>query len=99
VGWQPHPSLQAPSFCWRWALQVPSPHYRACHLRSLLLSPERLSPPRSLVCSGGTPNLQRLPVSILSAGLQGFSHFPPTLPGHVPLSPYLLSIPGPSIPP
>ena len=53
------PSL---SFYWMWILQVPTPHLqvptphcRAFHLRYLHLSPESLSPPRSLVHSGGTP--------------------------------------------
>jgi hypothetical protein len=31
---QPHTSLDALFFCWRWSLQVPSPHRRAFHLRS-----------------------------------------------------------------
>ena len=42
VGWQPHPSFDALSFSWRWALQVPSPQWRAFHLRSLPFSPEIL---------------------------------------------------------
>jgi hypothetical protein len=33
VGWQPHPSLDALSFYWRWVLQVSSPYCRAFHLR------------------------------------------------------------------
>ena len=44
------------------------------HLRSHSLSPESLSPPRSLVHYGDY--LPRLPVAILSAGPQGFSPFP-----------------------
>jgi hypothetical protein len=52
VGWQPHPSLGALSFFWRWALQVLSSQFRAFHLRSLPLSPESLSPPMSLIHSG-----------------------------------------------
>ena len=47
------------SFCWRWALQVPTPHCRTFHLRSLPLSPEYLSPPGSLVHSRRSPH--RLP--------------------------------------
>ena len=57
VGWQPHPSFDALSFCWRWALQVPSLQCRAFHLRSLPLSPESLSPPMSLVHSRESPQL------------------------------------------
>jgi hypothetical protein len=57
VWWQPHPSLDVLSFCWRWALEVHSAHCRAFHLRSLPLSPESLSPPRSLVHSGESPHL------------------------------------------
>jgi hypothetical protein len=72
VGWQPHPSLDALFFYWRWTPQVPSPHCWSFHLRSLFLSLEHLSPPRSLVLSRGTfhPStsyLLRLPISILSA--------------------------------
>jgi hypothetical protein len=55
VGWQPHPSLDALSFYWRWALQVPFSHCRAFHLRFLPLSPESLPPPRSLVHSRRSP--------------------------------------------
>jgi hypothetical protein len=68
------PSL---TFCWRWVLQVPFPQYRAFHLSSLPLSPESLSPPRSLVRYGGSPNF--LPSefacfhsSCWSSGLQSF---------------------------
>ena len=52
-GWQPHPSLDVLSFCWRWALQVPSPHCRAFHLSS-----ESLSPPKSLVHCRGSSHLR-----------------------------------------
>jgi hypothetical protein len=54
-----------------------TPYSCTFHLRSLLLSPESLSTPRSLVHSGGTPNsyLPMLPVSILPAGPQVFSSF------------------------
>jgi hypothetical protein len=48
------PSLDALSFCWRWVLQVPSLQCRAFHLRFLSLSSESLSPPRSLLHSGGS---------------------------------------------
>jgi hypothetical protein len=48
-----HPSLDALTFCWMWALKILFPHYKASGLRSLLLIPESLSPPRSLVHSEG----------------------------------------------
>ena len=69
------PLLDVLSLHWRWTLQVPSPHCRAFHPRSLPLSPERVSPPGSLVHSRGSPYLQlpRLPVLILSAGPQSCS--------------------------
>jgi hypothetical protein len=51
VEWQTPPSFDTLSSCWRWALKVPSPYCLAFHLRSLPLSPESLSPPRSLVQS------------------------------------------------
>jgi len=35
----PIPPFHALSFCWRWALQVPSPHCRAFHLRKRITSP------------------------------------------------------------
>ena len=38
------PLLDVLSLHWRWTLQVPSPHCRAFHPRSLPLSPESLSP-------------------------------------------------------
>ena len=57
VGWQPHLSFSALSFCWRLALQVPSLHCREFHLRSLPLSFESLLPPRSLVHSRGSLHL------------------------------------------
>jgi hypothetical protein len=34
VGWLPHSSLDALSFCWRWALQVTSPHCKVLPLES-----------------------------------------------------------------
>ena len=48
------PPLDVLSLHWRWALQVPPPHCRALHPRSLPLSPESLSPPRSPVHSRGS---------------------------------------------
>jgi hypothetical protein len=42
---------------WRWTLLIPTLHCWAFHLRSLPLSPESLSPPRSLVHSRGLPIL------------------------------------------
>jgi hypothetical protein len=42
---------------WRWFLQVPSPHCKAIHPRSFLLSPKSLSPPRSLLHLERLPNL------------------------------------------
>ena len=67
-------SLDDLSSCWRWALKVPSPYCQAFHLRSLPLSLWSLSPPRSLVHSGGSPQPpSSLPVYILSAGPQGFN--------------------------
>jgi hypothetical protein len=55
VGWQPHPSLDVLSSCWRWALKVPFPYCLAFHLRSLPLNPESLSALRSLMYFGGSP--------------------------------------------
>jgi hypothetical protein len=69
--------LSFASWC-RLALYVSSPYCWAFHLRSLPLSPESLSPPRSLVHSQGSPPTSyflRLPAYILSAGPQGFSPF------------------------
>jgi hypothetical protein len=53
-------------------------HCRAFHLQFLPLSSESLSPPRSLVHSGRFSYLLKLPVSILSAGPQGFNPLTPT---------------------
>jgi hypothetical protein len=63
------------SFYWRWTLQVPSPHCKAFHLRSLSLSPESLLLPGLLNILEGLPTsyLLRMPVLILSAGPQSFS--------------------------
>ena len=57
VGWQSHSSLDVLSPCWRYTLYVPSSYCLAFHLRSLPLHPESVSPPRTLVHSGGYPNL------------------------------------------
>jgi hypothetical protein len=75
VGWQPHPSLDVLSPCWRWALEIPSSYY---HLRSLSLSPRSISTPRSLVHSGGLPHLKFPEVACLYSScwpseLQSFS--------------------------
>ena len=55
--WQTHPS----TWCLVFLLEVgstgPSLHCRTFYLRSLPLSPESLSPPRSLVHSRGFPHL------------------------------------------
>lgn len=85
VEWQLHPSLDALSFCWRWALQVPSIHCRTFHLRSFPLGPLQ------------TAYLLRLPMSILSAGPQDVSSSPP--PNTRSGSPLALSLPCPSLPP
>ena len=73
VGWQPHTS----TFYWRWTVQ--GSHCLAFHLRSLPLSPESFSPPRSLVLSRVPPPL-RLHISLHSDGPQGFS--PDSTPPH-----------------
>jgi hypothetical protein len=94
VGWQPIPHLKALTFCWRWTLPVSSLHCRASHLRSLLLISKSLSPPRSLVHSGGSPPtsyLSKLPVSFFSAGPFDFSPFPHSTPP----PPHPLSLLGP----
>jgi hypothetical protein len=59
VGWQPHSSLDALYFCWRWTLQVLSPHCRAFHLRSFeSLWVQRVSYLQELwYILEGTPNL------------------------------------------
>jgi hypothetical protein len=51
----PIPPLGVLSSCWRWTLQVSSPHCRVYHLKSLPSGPENLSPPRSLIHSSGSP--------------------------------------------
>ena len=73
------------------------------HQRSLPMSLGSLSPPRSLVHSGGIPPTSyflRLLVYILSTGLQGFSPFPSPntrsgpLSSPLPAFPTPLSLPG-----
>jgi len=92
-------SLDALSFCWRWAQQFPSPHCRVFHQGSPSLIPKRLSLPTSLIHSGGFSELPRSPVSILSADPQGFNLFPSSnarscSPLLLPLSPFpALSLP------
>ena len=77
MGWKPHPSLDFQSLPWRWALHVPSSHYRVFHLRPLPLSPGSLSPPWSLVHSGGSPHCDFhvcvCPVFLLALRFQSFS--------------------------
>ena len=100
VEWQHLPSLDALSFFWRWALQVP--HCGAFHLKSLLLSPKSFSPPRSLLFWSVPlcPTYQACLFPFF-AGPQVFSPVPPTqylimFPSS-PLCP--LSHPGPPFPP
>jgi hypothetical protein len=102
--WQPHPSLDALSSCWRWAL-LPT-----VGLSSKILPFDSWESFTSQV-SGAfwrvptTSYFLRLPISILSAGPQGFSPFtspnnrlsPLSLP--LPDHPRALSLPGPSLPP
>ena len=59
VGWQHPPSLYVLSFYWMWTLQVPSLLGIAYKVH---LSPENLSPPRSLVHSRGLSHLTALEV-------------------------------------
>ena len=84
--WQTYPSLDSLSFCWRWPLQVPSPHCRAFHLRSFL-SFESWKSLTSQV-SGRFSYLPRLSVSVLSTGPQSFSPFPPPNTPTPPPSPF-----------
>jgi hypothetical protein len=82
----------APLSLIRYPVFFPSPYCWAFHLSSLPLIPESLSPPSSLVHSGGSPPtsyLPRLPVFILSVGPQDFSPFFHPVPDQVPLSPSL----------
>ena len=76
-----------------------SPYCLAFHLRSLPLSPESLSPPRSLVHSGGSPQpptFQSCLFPFFSAGPQGFSPFPLTNTRSGSPLPLLLPAPFPS---
>ena len=50
----PSSSFDALSSCWSWALYVPTTYCWAFYLRSVLLSPESLSLPRSLMHPGGS---------------------------------------------
>ena len=98
VEWQHLPSLDALSFFWRWALQVP--HCGAFHLKSLHLSPKSFSPPRSLLFWSVplTPTYQAclFPFFCWSSGFQYCSPNPIMFPSS-PLCP--LSHPGPPFPP
>jgi hypothetical protein len=106
VGWKPHPSFDALSSWWRWALHVPSPYCQAFHLGFLPLSPESLSPLRSLVHSGESPQSStswscQFPFFLLAFRISVL--FPHPIPNQVPLflpshNPFLLSLLGPSLP-
>jgi hypothetical protein len=110
VGCPTPSSLDVLSSCWGWALQVPSPYCQAFHPRSLPLIPESLSPPRSLVHSGGSsPPPPQPPTSrgclfpFFLLALRTSVLFPHSIPDQVPLSPHSphphpLSLPGPSLP-
>jgi hypothetical protein len=93
--WDGNPifSLDVLSLRWRRTLQVPSPHCTAFHLRFLSLSPEILSPPRSLVHSRGFFHLlpkQSFLFPFFLLVLSPSVLFPtPTIPDHVPFFPYL----------
>jgi hypothetical protein len=94
VEWQPNPSPAVLPSCWG-GLYIPSLCCQAFHQRSLPVSSGSLSPPRSLVHSGGIPpNLLFPEVACFHSfcrpsGLQYFSltqyqiRFPP-LPIHLP---------------
>ena len=80
---------QCPVLHWRWALQFPSPHCMAFHLESFPLSPESLSPPRSLVHFRGSsqpPTSQGCLFPVLQLALRASVIFPYPIPDHVPLS-------------
>jgi hypothetical protein len=86
----PPPSFDVLSSCWRWALEVPSAYCQAYHLRSLPLSSERLSFPRSLMHSGGSPQLPisrgcLFPLFLLALGASVIFNHPK--PDQVPLPP------------
>jgi hypothetical protein len=88
VEWHPPPSHDALYFCWRWTLQVPSSQCRAFHLRTLPLSPENLSTPRSLVHSGGSPQpptSQSCLFPFFLLALRAPVIFPHPIPDQVPL--------------
>ena len=93
VEWQHLPSLDALSFFWRWALQVP--HCGAFHLKSLHLSPKSFSPPRSLLFWSVplTPTYQAclFPFFCWCSVFQSCS--PNPIPDHVPLFPSLSPFP------
>jgi hypothetical protein len=98
VGWQPHPSLDALSLCWRWAIEVLSSHCRAFHLRSFPFSPESLSAPKSLVHTGGSPEVAYIPSFCWPSGLQSFT--PTQHQIMIPSSPlWPFSLPRPFLPP
>lgn len=56
------------SSCWRWAIYVSSPYCQAPHIKSLPLGSKSLSPPRSLVHSGGDlqPPISLFPLFLLA---------------------------------
>jgi hypothetical protein len=92
-----------PVFLLEVALQISSPHCRAFHLMSLLLSPESLSPTRALVHSGGS---YKTPISwsclfpLFLLALMASVLFPHPIPDHIPLfSPLLSPFPTKSPPP
>jgi hypothetical protein len=82
-------SLYVLSSCWRWALFVPSPYCWAFHLRFLPLSPESLSPPRSLGLSGWSPQpptSRGFQFLFFLLALRASVLFPHLIPDQVPLS-------------
>ena len=101
VGWQPHPSLNALFLCWRWAPKVLSHYCRAFNLGSLLLGSLSISPPRSLVHSGGSPisYFPRLPVSIYYSHLRASVLFPHPISDYDSPQPCHLFLPCQSLPP
>ena len=81
-------------------LQVPPPHYRAFYLRSLSLSPERLSSPRSLVHSESPPQpptFQSCLFPFFLLALRASILFPQPTPDHVPFFPPKSSFPPRSL--
>jgi hypothetical protein len=87
----------------RWTLQIPSPHCGAFHLRSLLLSPESLLPPRSPVHLTGFPYLlpPEVPYFHSFCGPSGLhSCSPPPSKYLIMCSPFSLPLPSPTqVPP